>query len=334
MRCSTEALRRIRIAVVPIAATPPLQSDQGWLYELLRWAGVSQQTAVHWQRVIIRPGTVVVVVALAFLIGWLGSRIIRRWVGAAALKATARAGARGDSARAATLTAMAANIWRAVVGVTAFFIVLGTIGVNLTPLLAGATVIGATIGFGAQSMVRDLLAGFLLTVEGQYDIGDTILVGDTGGTVEDLTLRITRLRAYDGTVWFVPNGEIRKLANSTRGWALAAVDVPVPAATDVDTALSAIRAGAEAVAHDPQHSSSCLEPPRVWGVVAADADTFTIRVSVRTPLAARDALSRALRQDIVRALHAAGAFPSTVAPASAPQDGASGDAEDGSPPRS
>ena len=160
--------------------------------------------------------------------------------------------------------------------------ILGTIGLNLTPLLAGATVIGATLGFGAQSMVRDLLAGVLLTVEGQFDIGDTIAVGDTTGTVEDLTLRVTRLRSDDGTVWYVPNGEIRKLANSSRGWAQATVDVPVPVTAAVDTVLDAIRAAAEAVANDPDTAPLCLEPPRVWGVVAMAADTFTCRVSVRT----------------------------------------------------
>ena len=130
-------------------------------------------------------------------------------------------GGRADSpraaARAVTITAMVANIWRVVIGVIAFFVALGTIGINLTPLLAGATVVGATIGFGAQSMVRDLLAGFLLIIEDQFDIGDSLTVGTTSGTVEDLSLRVTRLRGVDGTVWFVPNGEIRTLANLSRG---------------------------------------------------------------------------------------------------------------------
>ena len=209
-------------------ATSPIVVDDGWLYDVLRWAGVDPSTAAHWQQVVIKPLTVVLVVLVAVLIAWLGSRIIRRWVGAAAHKAVAHADSPRASARALTLTSLLANVWRAVIGVIAFFVVLGTIGLNLTPLLAGATVIGATIGFGAQSMVRDLLAGVLLTVEGQFDIGDTIMVGDTSGKVEDLTLRVTRLRSDDGTVWFVPNGEIRKLANSSRGWAQATVDVPVP----------------------------------------------------------------------------------------------------------
>ncbi|MGA2522221.1 MAG: mechanosensitive ion channel family protein [Acidimicrobiales bacterium] len=310
---------------MPSTATSPLATDQGWLYDLLRWAGVSQATASHWQEVVIRPVTVAVIIVVAVLVGWLGNRVIRRWVGMAAHKAVSRSDSPRASARALTLTSLLANVWRGVVGTIAFFVVLGTIGLNLTPLLAGATVIGATLGFGAQSMVRDLLSGFLLTVEGQFDIGDTIMVGDTAGKVEDLTLRVTRLRAYDGTVWFVPNGEIRKLANASRGWSQATVDVPAPIAADVDDVLDAVRAAADTVVHDPRYEPYCLEAPRLWGVVDAGADTFTTRVSVRSPTTERDMVARGLREEIVRRLHGVEGFgaPDPAAPAP-PADGAGG----------
>jgi len=301
---------------VPLAATSPIVADDGWLYDVLRWAGVSQPTAAHWQEVIVKPLTVVMVLLVAVLIAWLGSRIIRRWVGAAAHKAVAHADSPRASARALTLTSLLANVWRGVIVVIALFVVLGTIGLNLTPLLAGATVIGATLGFGAQSMVRDLLAGVLLTVEGQFDIGDTIMVGDTTGTVEDLTLRVTRLRSDDGTVWYVPNGEIRKLANSSRGWAQATVDIAVPVAAGVDTVLDTMRGAAESVSNDPRYAPLCLEPPRLWGVVATAADTFTCRVSVRTSSTDRERVARLLRQEMATRLQAAGVF--AAAPAIAP----------------
>jgi small-conductance mechanosensitive channel len=296
-------------------ATSPTPADQGWLYDLLRWAGVDPSTAAHWQQVIIKPLTVVLVVVVAALIGWLGNRVIRRWVGAAARKAVSRAESPRAAARALTLTSLLANVWRGVIAAIAFFVVLGTIGLNLTPLLAGATVIGATLGFGAQSMVRDLLAGLLLTVEGQFDIGDTIWVGDTTGTVEDLTLRVTRLRSDDGTVWYVPNGEIRKLANSSRGWAQATVDIPVPVVADVDTVLETIRAAADAVAHHSEYAHLCLEPPRHWGVVAAALDNYTCRVSVRTSTTERERVARILREEIERRLQAEGVFTATAAAA-------------------
>jgi len=303
---------------VLLGATSLAVVNQGWLYDVLRWAGVSDPTAAHWQQVVIKPLTVVLVLLGAVLLGWLGNRVIRRWVGAAAHKAVSRADSPRAAARALTLTSLLANVWRGVVGTIAFFVILGTIGLNLTPLLAGATIIGATVGFGAQSMVRDLLAGLLLTVEGQFDIGDTIMVGDTAGKVEDLTLRVTRLRADDGTVWYVPNGEIRKLANSSRGWAQATVDVPVPVAASVDIVLDAIQGAAHDVSRDPQYSSLCLEPPRLWGVVATAADTYTSRVSVRTSTTDRERVARVLRQEIARRLQDAGVFAGVVAPAPGP----------------
>jgi len=302
---------------MPLVAISAVVDDQGWLYDVLRWAGVSQSAAAHWQQVVVKPLTVVLILLVAALVGWLGNRIIRRWIGAAAHRAVSRADSPRATARALTITSLLANVWRGVIGVIAFFVVLGTIGVNLTPLLAGATVIGATLGFGAQSMVRDLLAGLLLTVEGQFDIGDTILVGDTTGTVEDLTLRVTRLRSDDGTVWYVPNGEIRKLANASRGWAQATVDVPVPVAAAVDMVLDSVRAAADAVTNDARYAPLCLEPPRLWGVVANAVDTFTCRVSVRTSTTEREHLARVLRQEIARRLQAQGVFataPDTPTP--------------------
>ncbi|MGD0320765.1 MAG: mechanosensitive ion channel domain-containing protein [Acidimicrobiales bacterium] len=202
---------------MPQATMPALPAVSGWLYDLLRWAGVAQPTAAHLQQVVVKPVSVVVIAVGAAVASWLGNRVIRHWIGSAARKATARRGSQRASARASTVTAMVANLWRVVVWAIALFVALETIGINLTPLLAGATVIGATIGFGAQSLVRDLLSGFLLIVEDQFDIGDTLVVGDITGTVEDLTLRVTRLRAADGTVWVVSNGEIRQLGNRSRG---------------------------------------------------------------------------------------------------------------------
>jgi len=289
-----------------LSAATPAPPDQGWLYDLLRWAGVDPATAAHWQQVVVKPVAVLGILFLAVFFGWLGSRAIRHWLGAAARRAVAHADSPRATARAATITGLLANVWRGVVFTIAFFVILGTIGLNLTPLLAGATVIGATLGFGAQSMVRDLLSGFLLTVEGQYDIGDTIVVGDTSGTVEDLTLRVTRLRASDGSVWYVPNGEIRKLANTSRGWAQATVDIAVPATADVDQVLDAVTRAGSDVRGDERYARYCLEPATTWGVVAADATTLTVRVSVRTPAAQRDLVSRALRAAALRNLRAAG----------------------------
>jgi small-conductance mechanosensitive channel len=300
------------------STTPPLLAAQGWLYDLLVWLGIDHATARHLQEVVVKPVAVLLILLVAAAVGWFGSRIIRRWIGAVARRAVGRTDSPRAAARAVTITAMVANIWRVVIGVIAVFVALGTIGINLTPLLAGATVVGATIGFGAQSMVRDLLAGFLLIIEDQFDIGDTLSVGATSGTVEDLSLRVTRLRGVDGTIWFVPNGEIRTLANFSRGWAEAMVDIPVPAAADVDEVLAAVSQAADAVVADSRFAASCLAPPRVWGVVAMAADTMTTRVSIRTPTAERERIGRALREEAARRLHGLQVYLPPEAPPSSP----------------
>lgn len=220
-------LRRARIPVVPPEAVPPLFAEQGWLYDLLRWVGVDNSTASHLQEVVVKPVSVVLIAVVAVVVSWVGNRVIRHWIGTAARRAAARRGSARGSARATTVTALVANLWRLVIGTIAFFVALETIGIDLTPLLAGATVIGATIGFGAQSLVKDLLSGFLLIIEDQFDIGDTLVVGDITGSVEDLTLRVTRLRDSEGTMWTVANGEIRQLGNkSRRGHSSSASEAP------------------------------------------------------------------------------------------------------------
>lgn len=287
-------------------ATAAVLAVDGWLFQLLRWAGVGEPTAAHVQQVLVKPLSLALVVVVALVVGWLGNRIIRHWIGTAVRRAASHAAAPRAERRALTLTAMTAHVWRVVVGVVALFVALGTVGLDLTPLLAGATIIGATIGFGAQSIVKDFLSGFLLTVEGQFDIGDTIVVGTTTGVVEDLTLRVTRLRGSDGEVWYVPNGDIRLLGNSVRGWGRATVDVPVSRHGDVDQLLSVLEDAADTVWRDPRHSAACLEPPEVWGVVGLDADTMTGRVTVRTRFDQRDAVERAIRHEAVRRLQQAG----------------------------
>ncbi|HLG68550.1 MAG TPA: mechanosensitive ion channel domain-containing protein [Acidimicrobiales bacterium] len=286
-------------------------SGGGWLFDLLTKAGVSRSTASTVVEFVLRPLEVVVVVVIAALLAHLGARAIRRWLGSLGRRAASRAGSERATARAATVTALVANLWRFVVLVVLIAIVLGMLGVNLTPLLASATVIGATIGFGAQALVRDYLSGILLTLEDQFGIGDTITVDQASGVVEDLSLRVTRVRAWDGTVWYVPNGEIRRLANTSRGWARAVVDLPVTVggATTVDAVKAIAAEAAGEVAGRPAFAPVVREPPEVSGVVAAGATSCTVRVSLRTTPAAREPLERSLREAVIQRLVAAGAWP-------------------------
>jgi small conductance mechanosensitive channel len=212
-----------------------------------------------------------------------------------------------------TMSALAANLWRFFIFILTVAIVLGIVGIDLTPLLASATIIGATLGFGAQLIVRDYFSGFLLTVEDQYGIGDSVTIGAVSGVVEDLTLRVTRLRAGDGTVYFVANGDIRLLANTSRGWAHAVVDLTLPgtSATELARARDIIEQAARRVASSEQFSGHSSEPPNLVDFIGATEYTLTLRVTLHSVPSQRDALSQALREEAVAALAAAHLWPAT-----------------------
>ena len=133
-------------------------------------------------------------------------------------QAANRSGSTRAGARVATMSGVVANVWRFFVFVVAGAIVLGMLGINLTPLLASATIIGATLGFGAQQIVRDYFSGILMTMEDQYNVGDSVTVGGRcTGVVEEVTMRLTRFRGADGTIFIIPNGDIRLIGNLSRG---------------------------------------------------------------------------------------------------------------------
>jgi moderate conductance mechanosensitive channel len=283
----------------------------GWLFDLLTKAGVSHGTAKTVTDVIVRPVAVVLVIVVAVIAARLGSKAVRRVLQRIADQAAARSGSQRTGARMSTMSALAANLWRFFVFVVAVAIILGMIGVNLTPLLASATIIGATLGFGAQLIIRDYMSGFLLTVEDQYGIGDSVTIGTVTGVVEDLTLRVTRLRAGDGTVYFIANGDIRLLANTSRGWAHAVVDLTLPgsSATELPRARTAIEAAARRVAHSEAFAAHCTEPPSLVTFVDATENTLTLRVTLHSVPSERDALTRALREEAVVALSQAQLWP-------------------------
>ncbi len=289
-------------AAVGVTTTNP--SETGWLYQFLIKVGVDPGTAHTVSDLLLRPLEILIVVVLAVIVASLGRRAIRGWVGRAATHAAAMSGKARAKARTESLIGLLGNVWRVFVVVVAVLIVLGIVGIDLTPILASATVIGATIGFGAQSLVRDYLSGFLLTVEDQFSVGETISVAETTGTVEDVTLRVTKVRLLDGSVCFIPNGDIRTLANANRGWAKAVVDVPASrgSADHLNRLRHAVGDAALAVAGDPQFADSCSEPPEVLGLVDSDADTCTIRVALKTTSAQRAPLERALREAVVGAV--------------------------------
>jgi small conductance mechanosensitive channel len=292
--------------VVIFAATTPVivtnQNDTGYIHDLLRQYGASEFVARTVQFAVVRPLEILIILVVAWLLSRLGANVARRTLRSLSNRSRLEALSPRASLRVETIGALIASLWRALVWIIAILMILGVLGINLTPILAGATVIGAALGFGAQSLVRDFLSGFFIIAEDQYGVGDAIAVGDTRGTVEEVSLRVTRLRAVDGTVWYLPNGEIRRVGNSSIQWSRAVVDIVVPYGTELDRATPAITDEASAVTSDPAWSSMCLGPPEVWGVDSMDHESITIRVAVRTATSDKDTLSRALRGRITARL--------------------------------
>ena len=140
------------------------------------------------------------------------------------------------------------------------------------------------------------------------------------GVVEDVTMRLTRFRGVDGTIYIVPNGDIRLVGNLSRGWARAVVDLTLPGATaaDLDAVRRVIEEAAHRVATDPQFAAHCTEPPKLVGLLAADSSTITVRVMLLTTPSQRDALTSALREEAISALAKAELWPVDVAPPAAP----------------
>ena len=316
---------------LPAASPAPASSGSGYLYEALRAVGVDASTARHLQDLLLRPLSILIIVLVAWLAAHYGARGIRRAVrqvsNRAELRAEAAAASDGglpDNAavhkavaqRVETVGRILANCFRVTIWVIAVLMIIGTLGINLTPLVAGATVVGATVAFGAQTLVRDFLSGFLLIVEDQYRIGDSLQTTTASGVVEEMTLRVTRLRGADGTVWYVPNGDIRTLGNFSRHTAVCFVDTFLPLGVPIGPAAAAIEEEARAAAAEPEIAGFVLDSPVMLGVDGADSTGVVLRVSIRCRSGSSDEVARAIRTRIATRLTADGLLKEAAVPES------------------
>jgi small-conductance mechanosensitive channel len=182
------------------------------------------------------------------------------------------------------------------------------LGIPVTGLVAPAAVAGVALGFGAQRVVADILAGFFIIAERQYGYGDLIRLSVLGvpepatGTVEDVTLRVTTVRSVDGEVVITPNGQIAQVTNLSRDWARAVVDVPVSAAVDVNRVSDLLRLVGEEAYEEPDLRQLLLDPPAVMGVQSIDLDHFQVRLVARTLPGRQFDVGRALRARIATRL--------------------------------
>jgi small conductance mechanosensitive channel len=167
---------------------------------------------------------------------------------------------------------------------------------DLTGLIAGAGIVGVAIGFGAQSLVKDFLSGIFLLIEDQFGVGDIVdLGGGVTGTVEAMGLRLTQVRNFDGTLWYVRNGEILRAGNSTQEWSRAVAPILVPVGSDVEVVRAALGRAVDRVQENPETSSALLEAPSVRGVDSVDAFTLTFTLHAQVRPGEQWLIARALR---------------------------------------
>jgi moderate conductance mechanosensitive channel len=184
--------------------------------------------------------------------------------------------------------------------------------VPLAGLVAPAALLSAALGFGLQRFVQDIGAGFFITAEHQYGFGDVVRISVTGvsepaqGTVEDVTLRVTRIRSVSGEVITTPNGQITQVTNLSRDWARAVIDVPVPAAVEVSRVTDVLRRVGDEAWHDDRLHKIMLDPPTVMGVERIEVDTFSVRMVARTLPGMQFEVGRELRARVASAFRQEG----------------------------
>lgn len=171
-------------------------------------------------------------------------------------------------------------------------VVLTEAGVSTGAIIAGAGILGAGLGFGAQSLVRDLISGLFIVFEDQYGVGDSVDLGEAEGVVESVGLRVTQVRDLEGTLWFVRNGEIIRVGNQSQGWARAVIDVALEYQTDISKAQEALTRAAQSI------DGKALGEPEIWGINALSGDQIVLRLVQKTKPEDKDYVARELRHAV------------------------------------
>jgi len=309
------------IVLDPLSLEPPeCAKDEGWCGTVYDWTG-NEWLAGSANWLIAKPLTILLIIIGALIFRAICRRMIDRLTSATggkvptvlrplrerAPQSLGQLLSERRAQRAKTIGSVFKSIVSFIVFGLAFMMILGELGVNLGPILASAGIVGVAIGFGAQNLVKDFLSGVFMMLEDQYGVGDVVDTGEAVGKVEAVGLRITTLRDVGGTVWYVRNGEILRVGNSSQGFAVAVVDVPIGYGADVGEATEVLaRVTADATSTEPL-SDDVIEPPEVLGVEKVTAaEGITLRVTVKVRPGRQWAVQRSLRAKVVSAFEDAG----------------------------
>ncbi|UOQ55746.1 mechanosensitive ion channel family protein [Leucobacter allii] len=259
------------------------------------------------------PLTILAIVVVAVLLNWLLRRLLMRTV-TQIVRGVKRAqdvdttsemqAAPYVNARAVQRTRTLGTVGRAVITwtivVIALILILGQLGVNLGAVLTSAGIVAAGLAFGAQNIVKDILNGIFMVFEDQLGIGDVVTIGAVSGTVEDVGIRVTQVRALDGTLWFVRNGEILTLGNASQGWGRAVIDVTVDARQDLAHVSEVTVDAAKALLTSERYARKVTGEPELYGLESVFGDRATLRIAVRTRPEAQWEVQRGIRAELRR----------------------------------
>jgi small conductance mechanosensitive channel len=290
---------------------------------------IRQQTHNEWLAqssyvIVVKPLRILAIILIAIVIRWLLHRAIRRLTTStsrasmpALLKPLRERTADKPEAaentfiperrrqRAEAIGSVLRSFVTAVVFTMATLLVMGELGFQLGPLLASAGIAGVALGFGAQSLVKDLIAGLFMLLEDQYGVGDSVDLGDAAGIVETVGLRVTTVRDMRGVLWYIRNGEIIRVGNKSQGWAMVVIDIPI-GFVNSEEAGAVLREAALALADEPEHATEFLEPPDVIGVEQLTVDGAVIRTIAKTTADGQPVVQRELRRRLTEALETSG----------------------------
>jgi moderate conductance mechanosensitive channel len=276
-------------------------------WDLTHSAGATQTVQVYLAGPLSRMLRIIFIIALAMLVRAIAHRLINRVTERAATTSPLLNGANERrEQRARALGSILRSAVSVVIFTMAALTILGDLGIDLAPLLASTTVLGVALGFGAQNLVRDYLAGILMLVEDHYGVGDVVNTGDATGTVEAMSLLTTRVRDVNGVVWHIHNGSIDRVGNESQGWSRAVIDYPVPYETDLARIRALMEEASAAVWNEPRWHDLILEPPEVWGAQELSGTEVTMRVVAKTAPLRQWEVARELRARIKFVLDAAG----------------------------
>ena len=226
------------------------------------------------------------------------SRRLRRGKVAQTLSFGDHAAATRRVQRAETMGSLLKSIATALVVAVVVTMMLSEVGVDIAPIIASAGIVGIALGFGAQSLVSDFLSGIFMIFEDQYGVGDEVDLGEASGTVEAVSLRVTRLRDVNGVVWYVRNGEVLRVGNMSQNWARTVLDISVAYGEDLVRVQSVLADVAHDLWDDEDFRGRIIEEPSVWGVQELGADGVVVRVALKTAPLEQWAVAREMRARI------------------------------------